>query len=48
MFLLDQWPCRFVQIVAWVAGVDHKESTMTVTCGYFLSLGTRSELSDSG
>ncbi|OCF31473.1 hypothetical protein I316_06875 [Kwoniella heveanensis BCC8398] len=31
MFLLNAIPCKFVEIVAWVAGVDHKESTMTVT-----------------
>ncbi|WVW83510.1 hypothetical protein I302_105531 [Kwoniella bestiolae CBS 10118] len=31
IFLLDRFPCRMVDIVAWVAGVDHKETTMTVT-----------------
>ncbi|WRT66820.1 uncharacterized protein IL334_003783 [Kwoniella shivajii] len=31
IFLLNQFPCKMVEIVAWVAGVDHKESAMTVT-----------------
>jgi len=31
VFLLDHFPCRVVEIVAWVAGVVHKESTVTVT-----------------
>ncbi|WWC61486.1 uncharacterized protein I303_104070 [Kwoniella dejecticola CBS 10117] len=31
VFLLNQYPCRMVEIVAWVAGVDHKDTSMTVT-----------------
>ncbi|ORX39576.1 hypothetical protein BD324DRAFT_614216 [Kockovaella imperatae] len=31
VFLHGQWPCRMVEIVAWVAGVDYKESYMIVT-----------------
>ena len=32
MYVLDQWPCRNVELVAWVVGVDHKEKTMALTC----------------
>ncbi|WVQ98426.1 hypothetical protein IAU59_005549 [Kwoniella sp. CBS 9459] len=31
IFLLSEVPCKFVEIVAWVAGVDYKESMMTLT-----------------
>ncbi|WWD10525.1 hypothetical protein V865_008661 [Kwoniella europaea PYCC6329] len=31
VFLLDHFPCRMVEIVAWVAGVDHKDTSMTIT-----------------
>ncbi|WVQ70462.1 uncharacterized protein L199_008689 [Kwoniella botswanensis] len=31
VFLLDRFPCRMVQMVAWVAGVDHKDTSMTIT-----------------
>ena len=30
LFLLDHFPCRSVELVGWVAGVDHKESSMTL------------------
>jgi hypothetical protein len=32
VYVLDQWPCRNVELVAWVVGVDHKEKTMALTC----------------
>ncbi|WWC85165.1 uncharacterized protein L201_000022 [Kwoniella dendrophila CBS 6074] len=31
IFLLNQFPCKMVEVVAWVAGVDHKETTMTIS-----------------
>ena len=31
VYLLDQWPCRNVELVAWVVGVDHKEKSTTLT-----------------
>ncbi|WWD01786.1 hypothetical protein V866_008732 [Kwoniella sp. B9012] len=31
VFLLDRFPCRMVEIVAWVAGVDRKDTSMTIT-----------------
>ena len=31
IFMLDKRPCRSVELVAWVAGVDLKESSMIVT-----------------
>ncbi|BEI84554.1 hypothetical protein CcaverHIS002_0411580 [Cutaneotrichosporon cavernicola] len=31
VFLLDHFPCKFVQLVGWVAGVDHKDTSMTIT-----------------
>ncbi|KAK6902567.1 hypothetical protein I204_07492 [Kwoniella mangroviensis CBS 8886] len=31
VFLLDHFPCRMVELVAWVAGVDHKDTSMTIT-----------------
>lgn len=33
LYLLGQFPCRFVEIVAWVAGVENKDATMTVWGG---------------
>jgi hypothetical protein len=30
VFLLDQWVCRNVELLGWVAGVEQKESMMTV------------------
>lgn len=35
VYMLDKWPCRMVELVAWVAGVDHKEKTMIVTSKQF-------------
>lgn len=32
IFLLDQSPCKMVELVGWVAGVDDKESYMVITC----------------
>ncbi|WWC69782.1 uncharacterized protein I206_103725 [Kwoniella pini CBS 10737] len=31
VFLLNQFPCKMIEIVAWVCGVDHKDTSMTVT-----------------
>ena len=37
VFLFDKWPCRMMEIVAWVAGVDHKDSSMLVTREFSLT-----------
>lgn len=31
MFLLNNYPCRMVELVGWAAAVEHKEATMTIT-----------------
>ncbi|ORY23699.1 hypothetical protein BCR39DRAFT_345336 [Naematelia encephala] len=31
VFLLNRFPCRMVELVGWVAGVDNKEASMVVT-----------------
>jgi len=31
VYLLDHWPCRMVELVAWVAGAEDKEKTMLIT-----------------
>ncbi|KAL1406119.1 hypothetical protein Q8F55_007802 [Vanrija albida] len=31
VFLLNHFPCKVVELVGWVAGVDHKDASMTVT-----------------
>lgn len=32
VFLLNHFPCKFVELVGWVAGVDHRDTTVTITC----------------
>jgi len=32
LFMLNRWVCRNVELVGWVAGVDHKETSMIITC----------------
>jgi hypothetical protein len=32
VFLLNRFPCRMVELVGWVAGVDEKEKTQTIYC----------------
>jgi hypothetical protein len=34
VFLLDHFPCKCVELVGWVAGVDHKDASMTITCAF--------------
>ncbi|WOO83405.1 uncharacterized protein LOC62_05G006931 [Vanrija pseudolonga] len=31
VFLLNHFPCKLVELVGWVAGVDHKDASMTIT-----------------
>ena len=38
VFLLGKFPCKMVELVGWVAGVDHKESSMFITCPFLLSI----------
>lgn len=38
VFLLNHFPCKFVELVGWVAGVDHKETSMTITRAPFRRL----------
>lgn len=30
VFLLERFPCKMVEVVGWVAGIDEKEKTQTV------------------
>jgi hypothetical protein len=30
VFMLNRFPCRMVELVGWVAGVDEKEKTQTI------------------
>lgn len=30
VFMLNRFPCRMVELVGWVSGVDEKEKTQTV------------------
>lgn len=32
VFMLNRFPCRMVELVGWVAGVDEKEKTQTFYC----------------
>lgn len=34
VFLLNHFPCKLVELVGWVAGVDHKDASMTITRGW--------------
>lgn len=31
VYLLNQWPCRMVELVAWVAGAENKDKTLLIT-----------------
>ena len=37
VFMLNRFPCRMVELVGWVAGVDEKEKTQTIYCMSILS-----------
>lgn len=43
VFLLNRWPCKVVELVGWVAGVDDRESSLTVYCRYTVALGPSAE-----
>jgi len=32
VFMLNRFPCRMVELVGWVAGIDEKEKSQTVYC----------------
>ncbi|CAK9787380.1 hypothetical protein CC85DRAFT_289034 [Cutaneotrichosporon oleaginosum] len=31
VYLLERFPCKFVELVGWAAGVDHKDASITIT-----------------
>lgn len=37
VFLLDRFPCKMVELVGWVAGVDDKEKAQTIYCKLLMS-----------
>jgi hypothetical protein len=46
VFMLNRFPCRMVEIVGWVAGVDEKEKTQTIYCESAFSPSSREEGTD--
>jgi hypothetical protein len=38
VFMLNRFPCRMVELVGWVAGVDEKEKIQTIYRNFFFPL----------